>query len=381
MKVLILASYFDGQSTGSLRMCSLTERLVKKGHEVVVMTTDVNAVSIGSKVYIITDSIEKYFYKYKFGKLFYQSLRKSLYCLFGIEKHFLYKGFLKSKEFNFDAIIASSPQPELLEIGLLLQDRFNSRLIVDFRDGLIFEPLRSYNLLERYRYKILEAKSAVNSDVIVGVSNEITNYFKNEYKVDKAITVSNGFSKWNDSPYNVIESGLIKIVYTGGISKSRSNLANSMYQFLGVYDSLPQEVKERLDITFVGDLTDEETRLLGERFTVLGKVQRDEALKIQNQADYLLLFTGLDKSVLTGKLFEYLSTRKPIVALTSGGSVDHIIESTGSGVCFDHENNKALFNYFSQMEKQGFLDRVHVEGYHRDRINLEFEKALDVNFN
>jgi glycosyltransferase involved in cell wall biosynthesis len=55
-------------------------------------------------------------------------------------------------------------------------------------------------------------------------------------------------------------------------------------------------------------------------------------LRIQRGADALLLVTGRNRSEATGKLFEYLASGRPIVALADGNEAARIIRETGTGV-------------------------------------------------
>ena len=59
---------------------------------------------------------------------------------------------------------------------------------------------------------------------------------------------------------------------------------------------------------------------------------RDESLRIQRGADALLLLTGHNRSEATGKLFEYLASGRPIIALAEGNEAARIVRETGTGV-------------------------------------------------
>jgi len=60
---------------------------------------------------------------------------------------------------------------------------------------------------------------------------------------------------------------------------------------------------------------------------------QNEALRNVETTDYLLL-TMTNEISLPGKLFEYLATGKPILAVTPAGSeVDRILQETAGGWC------------------------------------------------
>jgi len=71
---------------------------------------------------------------------------------------------------------------------------------------------------------------------------------------------------------------------------------------------------------------------LGDAVEHRGLVTRDESLSIQRGADALLLVTGHNRSEATGKLFEYLASGRPILALAEGNEAARIVRETGTGV-------------------------------------------------
>ena len=71
---------------------------------------------------------------------------------------------------------------------------------------------------------------------------------------------------------------------------------------------------------------------LGDAVGTSGWSTRDESLSIQRGADALLLLTGHNRSEATGKLFEYLASGRPILALAEGNEAARIVRETGTGV-------------------------------------------------
>ena len=83
-----------------------------------------------------------------------------------------------------DAILASYPVVEALEIGVALSEKYGLPLISDFRDGLLFEPLevaaQQHNAV-RHHYEALEARVVAASKLILTVSEPISAYFRERY--------------------------------------------------------------------------------------------------------------------------------------------------------------------------------------------------------
>jgi hypothetical protein len=79
----------------------------------------------------------------------------------------------------------------------------------------------------------------------------------------------------------------------------------------------------------------------------MGRVGREDALRIQNQADILLFLeweNGSVDGILTGKLFEYLAQRKPIlgVGVTTRTSPGALMEESGLGVAVGTDIHKIV---------------------------------------
>jgi glycosyltransferase involved in cell wall biosynthesis len=73
----------------------------------------------------------------------------------------------------------------------------------------------------------------------------------------------------------------------------------------------------------------------------VGYVKHAEALRMQNQSQVLLLVinnTWNNKSILTGKIFEYLASNRPILCIgPKDGDAAEIIKNAGSGVMVDYD--------------------------------------------
>jgi 2-deoxystreptamine N-acetyl-D-glucosaminyltransferase/2-deoxystreptamine glucosyltransferase len=102
-----------------------------------------------------------------------------------------------------------------------------------------------------------------------------------------------------------------------------------------VVDSEPDS--PRLRLVHAGKLAPED-RMLIESTGVSGLVQhvglldRAGVVALQRSADVLVLITSRDSSQATGKLFEYFSAGKPILALAEGNEAERLVRETRTGV-------------------------------------------------
>jgi glycosyltransferase involved in cell wall biosynthesis len=248
-----------------------------------------------------------------------------------------------------EIILASYPCIEAVEIGLKLSKEYNLPLVIDFRDGLLFEPLEAGMLKKgsfQSHYRDVESQVAKNASLIISISQPITSYFMENYGCTNLFTLPNGFDEEDKVEFIKYHwhKDVIHIVHTGRISSSRegdsiSNLGvSSLSAALTILDKQSPELLSKIKIHFVGKLDSKERAALSifvkQGLVILwGQQPRSIALGFQRMADYLLLITSTDQaSLATGKIFEYLAANKYILALTRGTEAEKIVVETGSGV-------------------------------------------------
>ena len=141
----------------------------------------------------------------------------------------------------------------------------------------------------------------------------------------------------------------------------RSNLAIAYYgtlyatrpydisRVLEVLDNLPEELRTRVELRFIGRIALEaEAQLEGRKFKLvkMGFFPRAEGVRLLQEADYLLLPSN-DPTAHAGKLFDYLATGLPILAFSPpNGEVGRLLAETGGGVAVDSTDIPAIGNLF-----------------------------------
>jgi glycosyltransferase involved in cell wall biosynthesis len=243
-----------------------------------------------------------------------------------------------------DLILVTYPPLEVLEIGLELSRRFHVPLISDFRDGLLFRSIEEKRLHAHRcvyeKYMETEAAVAAASTLIVVVTPVLQDYFKRAYPGSRCETVFNGYDEdeWRDLPKLSLTPGYFHIVHTGRFALSDS--AVDIRPFLAALLQASHDFQQiRLQLHLVGEYSRHERSrmrdLIDEEKIVLHPlVGRRETLAYQEAADLLLLITrpGV-RSGIPLKLFEYIFSGKPVLALTDDAEVRRIVENSGNGWC------------------------------------------------
>ena len=199
-----------------------------------------------------------------------------------------------------------------------------------------------------------EATTLSAADLIVSVSEGMSLHYRTLYPdlSDRILTVMNGVdARTGAAPAYRRDPSRLRLAYTGILYGERRDAKPLL------------RAAQRLDLPVSIDFYGSEpeiVRQLAVEFPGLaivdrGRVPRDAALRVQADADALILVVGTDPwedTLLPGKLFEYAGSGRPIVALANGESDSgRLIARYGLGIASTDEEEIA-----------GFLAGLAVEG-------------------
>lgn len=335
MKILVVSwHHLDANSVGSLRSRALAKYLPRFGFEVSVLAQPHKASTSGSDGNVIT--LPK-------GPWLSQALLHSK------------KIFAATRP---DLILASYPPVEALEVGILLSRLYRVPLISDFRDGLLFEALEEKTSVDRAHYAKIESGAVNQASMVLTVSPALTDYFRQRYSHPRVVTLYSGYDPDDILPLENarLPGGVLNIVHAGRLDHSRpgtSQNGNGLHALrhglLRLVEARPEFINKVL-FHFVGDLSPREKEILAPAVEqglvkIWGSVGRRVSLGFQRQADMLLLITVPNlRSLVTGKIFEYLNSGKPILALTKGTEAEKIIRRTRSGILVPPNDAQMIFD-------------------------------------
>lgn len=263
------------------------------------------------------------------------------------------------KERHFDAVMITAPPFSTLMTGPWLKKRFpHIRLISDFRDEWLNFYLNTFDFHSspsiRRKAAVIERDVVDSSDLILSVTPGIVAELQARYPhlpASRFACIPNGYDPASFRDFRPRPHGLDKVVIThaGTVYKSSAPAA-----FLDALDALPEEIRQRFEIRFVGRVSDDVKSIFAGRRANLrffGFLPQAEALKTLEETDYLMV-TLLDTHHVTGKLFEYLATAKPILAFTpAGGELTRLMAETGMGQCADPADAAACVDLLLRAEQ------------------------------
>ncbi len=214
--------------------------------------------------------------------------------------------------------------------------------IADYRDrwsdNHIFPGLFPFSLIER----VLEKKLMKNADAITTVSAPYAAPYKKKYAPEKVHIVENGFDPEDLDDLSTTSvfptDDKIRLVNTGSFY-SQGQDPSPLFKAIKRLEAHP--FIHRLEVMFAGPSGDSLNALI-QKFNVgswvktIGFVERTHALRMQRDANALLLFPWIHASadgVVSGKLAEYLFSGTPILSIgaDSREASSKIIQESGAG--------------------------------------------------
>jgi glycosyltransferase involved in cell wall biosynthesis len=252
-----------------------------------------------------------------------------------------------------DCVITTSPPASAHLVGLALQAR-GIPWVADFRDGWTFESQRpawgtpALGALDRALERLVATRADAVSAVTPPIADDLARRFGRPVQ-----TVTNGFDPGDDDaappPEGAAERDPARrtLVHTGTLSYGGRPLAPLIAGVRALREAEPSAA-ERLSVVLIGPATEAEhaeVRDAGVQDTIrfAGSVDHAAAVAAQRDADGLLVITGPGQSgVATGKLFEYLSTGRPILVIGDDTAAATIVRDAGAGRAVDRDDPQAL---------------------------------------
>ncbi len=243
---------------------------------------------------------------------------------------------------RFDCVITTSPPESVHTVGMALQRR-GVPWVADVRDGWTFEPLRPRfpAAAQRRLDARLERRRLGAADVVVCVSEPAADDLRRR-AIAEPIVVPNGWdpelaTTAAGGPTGLLDPDRVSLVYTGRFG-SYGRDPRALVEALARLGRDNPQTAAKLELVVAGPLTDDESRLMATdvspaRIVRAGSLERDRALALQREAGALLLIAQPTRSQLLNiKLFEYLASGRPILALAGGTEAGRVVEEIGGEV-------------------------------------------------
>ena len=295
--------------------------------------------------------------------------------IFNIKNRNMYKTlFDYMYKNNIYKIIATVPDIHILYIAKVLKNKFpNTPIIVEARDILNSNigdanPIRARVKAEKIMLK--------NADGIIALTDGIRDYYINNsimpYK-NKITTITNGYNQ--EDFLNIDDKKIdlnrkdLKIAHIGSIYAGR-NIKDFILGLIKLSNTLSINIEFDL-VGFLDGEAIEDIESLKEdinmsrvKINITGTKDHKEAIDYLNKADIAAILTHREGSfyAIPGKVFEYIGSRTPIIAVTKDFELTKIVNGK-YGECADHNSEDIKDKLLKIINKEyDFSDR---EAYSR----------------
>lgn len=331
-KVLIITYYFPPKEvSASRRLYGLTKYLSKLGWEPVILTPKMAGRNLSEFNVIETEypgSLDELISFAFSGKFMHNRFLWDILAYPDACRNWKKRAVKKASEYlknnKVDAIISSFGPPTTLLIGAELKEKYKIPWVVDMRDLWTQYYVYEFSRFRRFIDSILERKLLLKADAITTVSAplaEIQSRFLDGKKID---VVENGFDPEDVAKEKEILSKKFSFIHTGTVYNDYQN-PEHFYRALSELIEEKLIDKNKVAVEFYGAkssyLQEKINKYnLSDVIKFCGLISREDAVKKQRQSQILLYFNWENpeiKGIYSGKIFEYLSSRRPI--LSTGG--------------------------------------------------------------
>lgn len=297
--------------------------------------------------------------------------------------------FLKTNK--IDAIVSTGPPHSMHLIAEKIHKHTGIPWIADFRDpwtNIDFYQDLNLTKIADSRHKSLEKKVLANADKIVTVTWRSAEEFASISGREDIIVITNGFDENDFEVGKYQQDEKFTIVHVGSMNKDRNPLV--LWKALNEILAESAELRSKLSIKLAGPVdfsvrsSIDENRL-NEYTSFIDFVPHDEAVIMQQQAQLLLLMinnTPNSKTIIPGKLYEYLGSGRPILAIGPKDSDSaKVVDITRGGVVHDYDDLEGLkarileyFAFYRTGDLKGSADGI--QKFTRKNLAQEYSKVL-----
>ncbi|WP_396153947.1 glycosyltransferase family 4 protein [Flavobacterium sp.] len=292
------------------------------------------------------------------------------------------------QENNIETIITSGPPHSLHLIGLELKKQLSLNWIADFRDPWTTIGYHKELKLSKWasaKHKALEKEVMTTCDTILvtspttksefeRITNQPIEVITNGYDVEKiekkslddAFTLAHIGSFLSERNPQILWESLSEL-----IDENEAFATHFKLKLIGaVSKEVIQSISDYKLDTFVQNL---------------GYVSHEEAILHQRSSQVLLLIeidSDDTKCIIPGKLFEYMVSERPILAIGPKNSdFENIIKQTNTGVFYQYNEKNELksqiLSYFNQyLDKNLKVNAVGLQQFSRKNLTEQLAKTI-----
>ena len=288
---------------------------------------------------------------------------------------------------HIDAIITTGPPHSMHLIGLELKKKLGIKWISDFRDPWTeidyFQQLPLTKKATK-KHQDLEQEVLRKSDMVVVVGETMKEKFLQHTKRIEVLT--NGFDTIENLSTQKLDEKF-SITHVGLMNSDRN--PTILWKVLNEISNTNPNFKNDLRIKLIGKIDDaviQDLKVFDHNtIETIPYLDHKDVSKYQASSQVLLLSINevpSAKGIITGKIFEYLQAKRPILAIgPEDGDAAMILKNTNAGTIIGFKNKTVLkatiLNLYKDY-KEGvlFVKSINIEQYHRKNITSQLAEVI-----
>lgn len=411
-KVLIIANQFPPMGgSGVQRSVKFVKHLRAFGYEPVVLTREVGNMPLKDET-LLKDVPE--------GVKIYRTKAYELPELKGIMRipgkvlgkfvvpdtaYFWYKNSRKKaldiiKNEGIDIVYTTSAPYSDHLLGLYIKEKMpDIKWAVDFRDEWTNNPYtldNPYNLVRTKIEKNMEHTVVTKADMLITNTPVMReNFIKNNaIKGDNFVVIPNGYDVEDFADFDSSvkpENKRLTMVYTGALYGRRK--PDNFFKALSELKKEGSIDGDKVLVKLIGNYHKDKLQSqidsfdLTSSFEIVGYVPHNVCIKHQMAADVLVLIEGSGRGAnafYTGKIFEYMNTNRPVLAVLPEGCAADLVKESKIGIVANTDNvaeiKNIIMDYYNKW-LEGKLDftpdRNVIEGFERKKLTEKLAEVFD----
>jgi len=304
------------------------------------------------------------------------------------------------KKEKISKILVMTPVYSFHKLVFILKRHFPKiPLVLDIQDSWVIPALLDSKSIKAFRSRAYEKKSISSADYVVFNVPVMQKHYVDYYQIqNKTKLFMNGFDSKHssektpdgESPIFLSESK-INIGYFGKIHIGNNDYFRDIRKFFDFIKNSDNYFKNLLQLDifgyFSGNYSDWKDHV---PFDYKGMLEFKKVPDFMEYYDYLLLFHSDEaraEEVLTGKIFEYLKSRKPVIVLGPANMIEarNLIVNNRLGIFIninDPKDMKKKLLFLHALKVSGEIDRYFnksfdVDQFDRNKINDSYSKFID----
>jgi glycosyltransferase involved in cell wall biosynthesis len=279
----------------------------------------------------------------------------------GWKRYALKRAMELAEHEHFDAILATAPPFTCFLIGHELQQKLGIPLVVDYRDPWTDNRNYFYATPMHKSYAAGQEETVLkNADGVVVVNRKIKEKLIARYPFlthEGVHIIPSGYDPQDfrlAARFPMPRSRKMRFTYSGLFDARRT--PKFLFTALAKIFAEHPEMRDEIELCFIGTFQESFRKMaaqLGVSSAIVtpGYVEHHQAVRYLMASDVLWL-TMYDPAITPGKVYEYMGSRKPILALAPKGIVRSVLANYGAATCVDPEDVDAIASAIRSLYEQ-----------------------------